>query len=118
DAILLSSDRYSKPDSLYGHGIPDALKADSILRSWPMTSITNEQALEVSVYPNPSYGIIKIHTEPGAKYQLINTQGAIKKEGTLHNWINFLDIKELREGVYFLKVRYKLKQTTLKLLVN
>ena len=30
-AIRESADRYSTPDTAYGHGIPDALKADSIL---------------------------------------------------------------------------------------
>lgn len=118
EAILLSSDRYNEPDSLYGHGIPDALKADSILRSWPVTSIELEQKLEISVYPNPSREIIKISTEPGAKFQLINTQGAVTKEGSFHNWINFLDIKDLRDGVYFLKVSHQSKQSTLRLIVN
>lgn len=31
-AIQMSGDRYHKPDSLYGYGVPNALRADSLLR--------------------------------------------------------------------------------------
>ncbi len=56
DAIHLSSDRYYYPDSLYGYGIPDMLKALTILQNLHL-GIPDHSFI---VVPNPTNGSIEI----------------------------------------------------------
>jgi serine protease AprX len=106
EAILKSSDRYFTPDIAYGHGIPNAMIADSILKTMPVLGIGRISKLEVSVYPNPAQDYLKIRTEPGATYTLRNTQGMVVQEGSLVNWVNFVDVRELVSGSYNLRVAH------------
>ena len=60
--------------------------------------------LRLSVSPNPVNDILKIQSEPESKYYLTNHLGMVVKSGTIHNWINFIDITEFSKGLYTLKV--------------
>jgi len=104
EAILQSSDRYNNPDNEYGHGIPDALRADSILKEMPVLSVNQLKELEVAVYPNPIKDHFQIQTEPGAKLQITNVQGQLVLAKTLHNWINFVNVSDLVSGTYYVRV--------------
>ena len=50
-AIIQSADRYQNPDSAYGYGIPNILKADSILKR--MASVNLKKKSSLKLYPNP-----------------------------------------------------------------
>lgn len=50
-AIIQSADRYNNPDSAYGYGIPNILRADSILKV--MAKVENSPAVKFRLYPNP-----------------------------------------------------------------
>jgi hypothetical protein len=56
DAIHLSADRYNSPDSLYGYGIPDMLKALTILQDIHLTRPDDP----FIAGPNPTTGNIEI----------------------------------------------------------
>ncbi len=56
DALHLSSDRYYSPDSLYGYGIPDMLKALTILQDLHLIKPDDP----FITWPNPTTGSIEI----------------------------------------------------------
>jgi subtilisin family serine protease len=116
EAILRSSDNYTMPNNEYGYGVPDALKADSILKEMPILSINEIEQLEAMVYPNPVIDVLTIRTEPGATYTLIDAQGKQAKQGTLHNLINFVNVQSLTDGVYYIEVRKDDQFTSVKVL--
>ena len=89
---MKSCHKYNNPDFEYGYGIPDVLKADSILNNIPSVGISKINSLRLSVTPNPVSDILKIQSEPESKYTLTNHLGMVVKSGTIHNWINFIEI--------------------------
>lgn len=103
-AIIQSSDRYANPDNDYGYGIPNALKADSILRSF--TSVPNHtKAIELNIFPNPASDNVQIICQPYSELSILNTSGQVVKETKLNNWYNFVDVTDLQTGVYWFEVR-------------
>jgi serine protease AprX len=115
NAILESCDRYTTPDNDYGYGIPDVVKADSILKSTVLLK-SIEKPLEVKVYPNPVTSYTKVVCNPNSNYLLYNSGGQVIKQGSLNNWVNFIDFQDVSHGIYHLKVRYQEKQTTLQII--
>lgn len=69
-----------------------------------------EKRLELSIYPNPTYGKLTIGIEMSAgdevslAYELFGPMGKIVKEGVLNASLNRLDISSLPIGVYWLRV--------------
>jgi len=104
EAILQSADRYSNPNNEYGHGIPNALRADSVLMTMPVLGASQVLELQVLIYPNPTSDYMKIQTAPGSKFNLTDVQGKVLREGRLENWVNFLDMQGLPKGFYYVKV--------------
>jgi subtilisin family serine protease len=107
DAILISCDRYGIPDNEYGHGIPDALRADSVLTEMPVLGVAELNPLEALVYPNPARDYFQIRTEPGAELQITNLQGQVVIAKKLQNWVNFVNVKDLSRGTYVVRVMYE-----------
>lgn len=118
EAILRSADRYNTPDNEYGHGIPNAIKADSILKDMPILGVSNIKELEVSIYPNPANDYLKVQCDPGASYRLTNIQGQLIQSGRLNNWINFVKVDNVESGSYFIQVLFEGKTATNKILVQ
>ena len=105
DAVIQSADRYQNPDSAYGFGIPDMVKADSLLRI--TLSRSQPMPLSLKVYPNPSSDIVRIQCSPGSNYQLLSTDGQIIDEGKLANVLNFYPLDHLASGTYILRIEYR-----------
>ena len=103
-AILLSADRYDNPNNDYGYGIPNAIRADSILKTMGSASIKPLAATSVAVYPNPATSFIKVKCEPNSHYTIANANGQLILEGKLSNWINFIDLSPIPSGFYFIEV--------------
>lgn len=104
DAILKSCHKYNNPDFEYGYGIPDVLKADSILKNLTNLSAYKTKLLPCLVYPNPSRQIIQVQTKPKSIYNLKNSEGKQLKSGTFNNWINFMNVSQYTPGTYFLTI--------------
>lgn len=114
-AIQQSADRYTTPDSLYGYGIPDACKADSILSV--MDSIgthaadVREFGQGVKVFPNPVQDVLVVEL-PSLKYRpvefrIVDMEGRLVKSvqangGQLHHE---LDVRSLVPGNYLVELR-------------
>ena len=118
EAILRSCNRYFTPDIAYGHGIPNAMKADSILNKMPTLNLHQLEQLELVVYPNPAANYVKVRCLPGATYQLTNLHGQVVEKGKMDNWINFLETKHLINGTYFLQIVLDNKTTTEQLVIQ
>jgi len=101
-AVIQSCDRYNQPDNAYGYGIPNAMKADSILTHTPNLSANQKLLPELEIYPNPAQDMLKVRTQPGTLYQLIDYTGQVVITGEFVNWINFLDLNSFSTGVFYL----------------
>jgi len=71
--------------------------------------------LEVSVYPNPSNGIVNATVSEDSKYQLTDINGKLVVEGVLSKGANRLKISN--KGVFFLNVISDSKVETFKVVV-
>lgn len=101
-AIIQSCDRYDMPDSSFGYGIPDMVKADSILSV--LASIESPKTLNIKVFPNPATNELKVIAPPYTNCKIFSMNGQLIMEQKLLNWYNFLDVSSLHQGIYFIEV--------------
>jgi hypothetical protein len=112
-ALYQSANQYNTPDTIYGYGIPNACKADSICAAMDSTasisqSVTQFQLAKVS--PNPSTGFVNISFN-NQKYQdfhltLLDVNGNIvleKNVGVPMYGSTSLNLSSYQKGLYFLK---------------
>jgi subtilisin family serine protease len=117
NAVIQSCHMYENPDFEYGYGIPDVLIADSILNI-PIAHIKTSKELNATINPNPAKNRLQIRSEPGSTYHLTDNLGKIVQKGFLSNWINFININDLNNGFYTLKVIKGKTSITKKLIIN
>ncbi|WP_213520764.1 T9SS type A sorting domain-containing protein [Nonlabens sp.] len=67
-------------------------------------SVASVDSLEINLYPNPSTGIINVMIENPADYRLYDLSGKLIRSGSFEFMENQLEIKDLSNGIYFLKV--------------
>jgi hypothetical protein len=84
----------------------------------PVLGVGELKPLDAMVYPNPVKDILTIRTTPGAAFTLLDYQGRIVQEGTLHNLINFVDVSDKMSGVYYLEVRKDNSSNVVKVLAE
>lgn len=76
-----------------------------------INSIHNSGSNAVAVYPNPATNSItisiKVKATPGLQLVISDPLGRVVKTSQLKNTENTIDIKELKAGVYFLKIMNK-----------
>jgi hypothetical protein len=83
-----------------------------------------QQAITISVYPNPAQGLVNItyNTNESAKIGVFDIHGklikAITDEDVVGNNTRLVDITQLNKGVYFLRLSTATKQTQKLLIVN
>lgn len=112
-ALYQSANQYNTPDTIYGYGIPNACKADSICAIMDSTAsilqtVTQFQLAKVS--PNPSTGFVNISFN-NQKYQdfhltLMDVNGNIvfeKNVGVPMYGSTSLNLSSYQKGLYFLK---------------
>jgi subtilisin family serine protease len=108
-AIKQQSDNSFSPNNIYGWGIPNACKVDSVLTLLDSTLSSNfqiEKPLEITVYPNPTDGIVSINTD-----EIINSVSVVQRDGkvVMNKEINrssltyAINIEALPAGVYFVR---------------
>jgi hypothetical protein len=106
ELLHFSGDRYSHPDSLYGYGIPDLIKAVFFLREKH-----SPRAGEMTVFPNPTTGdfdLIFLDPPGEITIEIISLTGKLisRKEypDFTGNKLNINDLHTVEQGIYFLKV--------------
>lgn len=91
------------------------------LQIWDPNSVQNIQDLAVSVYPNPTEGIVNIVTayEEAVNIKVFNALGELVKEeaNVSFNGNYILDLYELSSGAYFLNIANENVNTTRKISV-
>lgn len=117
DELLKSGDRYSKPDNLYGYGIPDYYKLRTI------TSIEKEASK--GIYPNPVPAGGTVLWKTGQK--LVDDFLTFSSTGNFLNLKGFwmaetqewmIDVSMLTPGLYILLSREGDKMVRAKLLIQ
>ncbi|MCS6790389.1 MAG: S8 family serine peptidase [Bacteroidia bacterium] len=108
NAILLSGDRFQNPDTLYGHGIPDGVKA---LQRVVSLSYTPPIA-QLQIYPNPVSSTLYVSFIDGeyAWYdlQIWDMQGNLLHSQPYRGMVQMpIDINHLPQGLYFLYLRQR-----------
>lgn len=108
EALQKSGDRWNNPDSLYGYGLPNMVKALSILQDKYLL-VPETDAI---VIPNPTTGNFQLvfHDSQGSvAIELYNLSGKlIYKLAMPYYSGRSLSIEELQnwpQGIYFLKIR-------------
>ncbi len=106
DAIKRSSDRASNPDTLYGWGIPDAARADSLLKGFTISKQKNNVLKLVKIYPNPAKEkLFFLNIPPQTQLSVYDLCGKL----IFHNDLitNELDIINFPKGWLFLRLQFQ-----------
>ncbi len=85
-----------------GYSLPDT----AIVNSGITTGIIEKQLQEITLYPNPSSGILNIgqNNLGEVKVEIYDALGIKLKETSVKEITNSLDITSLSEGVYYVKL--------------
>ncbi len=98
ELLIKNSDRYNKPDSVYGHGIPDVYKA----YTGAQTKIQSVEKNSLFLYVDPNSNRLHINIEPSecnnCKLVIFSVLGAKVLERTALT--ESVDISMLTKGVY------------------
>ena len=118
DALHRSSDRYSQPDSLYGYGLPDFLKALRFLEEIH-TVIPSEK---VTAGPNPfTNEILFWFREPPDRLRITVTGANGTKEMEMNHPVfvarsfRIEGLDQLAQGIYLVKVTTELGERVFKM---
>lgn len=124
DAVRKSGHKYLNPDNIFGYGIPNSCKTDSILTVLDSTlsNIEELKPIEASFYPNPTTHSLNIKTIYLLKnIRVINSLGQtiINKQIQSHKLHYNVDLHKLKKGNYFIEINtidgYKLTKPIFKL---
>jgi hypothetical protein len=69
------------------------------------TEISDLEDLNIS--PNPVSDFLRIKVNKDSKYEIFSSMGLKLKTGSLDQGSNSIDLRELTNGVYFIKVNQK-----------
>ncbi|MEM6806586.1 MAG: T9SS type A sorting domain-containing protein [Bacteroidota bacterium] len=82
-------------------GCNDRIQIDNACAS--LVGLEEYNRVDLSIYPNPSTGMIELTGLTSGKLKLINMIGKVVLEKTLSS--SFLDLSELPDGIYFLHIQ-------------
>jgi hypothetical protein len=93
---------FSGEDSWYYYGGTHA----AIIRMnvGPLSSVENNVASNVSVYPNPTTGIVSVTNVENATIEVINLMGQVVATVDSNTEINSIDLSNQANGTYFVRV--------------
>ena len=120
DAVRNCSDHAENPDTInyqYGYGIPDFVKGLDVL---PVHELPADVPEIISVYPNPSFGHVRVALKEGSEAELSVYDYTGRFIFARHfNGLNHTSLEnhlnELGAGIYFIKVSSNLGSQTVKL---
>jgi len=128
DAVQQSADRYNHPDDRYGYGVPNFMRAFSLLQTKReflhyIGTMTDQW---ISAYPVPFINQFTVVFKPSvsgkANLQLIDVTGkiietkSVQVTANVFSYIQFDRSHSLAKGVYFVHYDDHNQQTTLKII--
>jgi hypothetical protein len=84
----------------------------------PITSVEPEQVLDWEVYPNPSNGQVRWHTDEIRQVEVYQLNGVLLKQQSVQPSENTLDLSGFADGLYFLRLSNEKKTVTKKILLR
>lgn len=84
----------------------------------PITSVEPEKILDWDVYPNPSNGQVRWHTDEIRQVELYQLNGVLLKQQSVQSSENVLDLSDFADGLYFLRLSNEKKTVTKKILLR
>ena len=116
DLIRRSADRFNNPTDQYGYGIPDFEVAYN-----QVLALDNFKNASIKIFPNPIKDTFSISVDAFAaeslSIQIYNILGQLVFENSKLLSKN-IDSKNLKNGIYILKIQYENQQKTVKLIKN
>ena len=116
DLIRRSADRFNNPTDQYGFGIPDFEAAYN-----QVLALDNFKNASIKIFPNPIKDTFSISVDAFAaeslSIQIYNILGQLVFENSKLVSKN-IDSKNLKNGIYILKIQYENQQKTVKLIKN
>jgi len=116
DLIRRSADRFNNPTDQYGYGIPDFEAAYN-----QVLALDNFKNASNKIFPNPIKDTFSISVDAFAaeslSIQIYNILGQLVFENSKLVSKN-IDSKNLKNGIYILKIQYENQQKTVKLIKN
>ena len=114
DLIRRSADRFNNPMDQYGYGIPDFEVAYN-----QVLALDNFKNASIKIFPNPIKDTFSIFVDAFAaeslSIQIYNILGQLVFEKSKLVSKN-IDSKNLKNGIYILKIQYENQQKTVKLI--
>ncbi|WP_367889142.1 S8 family serine peptidase [Polaribacter filamentus] len=114
DLIRKSADRFNNPTDQYGYGIPDFEAAYN-----QVLALNNFKNTSIKIFPNPIKDTFSISVDANAteslSIQIYNILGQLVIENS-KLVSKTIDTKNLKNGIYILKIQYKNQQKTVKLI--
>jgi hypothetical protein len=84
----------------------------------PVTSVEPEQVLDWEVYPNPTTGQVRWHTDQIRQVEVYQLNGVLLKQQSVQSSENTLDLSGFADGLYFLRLSNEKKTVTKKILLR
>lgn len=81
-----------------------------------ITGLTDQNNLNISIYPNPAKNTIQLSAPINSSYSLVSITGQALLIGNMNTSKELLQLETLEKGVYFLKVKSGEKTETLKVI--
>ena len=120
DAVGSINPHYGTTDR-YGKIINDPYPTDfasggfdlggvAILNGWTPSGISENNHLQINVYPNPCTDFVMIDNQEGKSAILYNALGQVIMNFTISNSQEKISMKDLNSGVYYLQVGTSMKK--------
>jgi len=120
DAIRKSGHQSAKPDNLLGYGIPNFLKATTLLN--PILGVEPPKSIAIQLYPNPVKIGEKINVdlpeEMEMKLEIFNAQGLILNTLNLKQTHEEIFLPPLSSGKYYFRFTGSQSSQTISVLYN
>ena len=107
-ALRQSGDRYNSPDSLYGYGIPDMIRALDILQEIHLKRPENS----IAIYPNPvteDFEIIFREYPESVILEIFSFSGKLVFRRDFNpspgSYLKITALSNREQGIYFLRIR-------------
>lgn len=100
NGVMINNANVTIPDVLAYNGVAHVI--DAVLLP-PTTVVSNNNEMEVDVFPNPTQNIINIVYNGSAKFQLLDLAGKVVESGNF-NGRTQLDLSVFNAGLYLLSI--------------